>query len=288
MTKAVRAARGPRDYTIPSVDAAMRILRWLMDRGGTLSEISTAIALSKSTTYGLLKTLQKGFVVYDGVTKQYHLGVDLLGLGEAAARQLDYLATVRPVLRSLVEETNLTGIIAQRINDHLVVVHKEEGRSEIRATMSLGQVVPAGVGAMGKIFMAFGDAGEAPRGRSGGLTATGGAKTPKSAARLEEIRRRGYAASHEEYRLGINGVAAPVFDHRGRLTLVLCLIGFAASMSADMLASFGERLKGRCAEASRVLGHAKAVEPAGTVRDRAARSGQRLLSASARPSSRNG
>ncbi len=284
MTGAVRAIRRRRrDYTIPSVAAAMRILRWLVDRGGTLSQISTALSLSKSTTYGLLKTLQEGFVAYDGVTKRYHLGVDLLGLGEAAARQLDYVASVRPMLRSLVEETNLTGIIAQRINDHLVVVHKEEGRSEIRATMSLGQVVPAGVGAMGKTFTAFADAeGDSPHDRWGGFTANGAAKTPKSTASLEEIRRRGYATSLEEYRLGVNAVAAPVFDHRGRLALVLCLIGFAASMSSGTIGPLGERLKGRCAEASRVLGHTIAMQAAGTTGDRAARSSRRARSVSAR------
>ncbi len=256
-----------RDYTVPSIAAAMRILWWLMDRRATLSEISASLALSKSTAYAILKTLQGGFVSYNGATKRYFLGVELLGLGEAAARQLDHVETVKPFLRSLAEETNLTGIMAQRINDHLVVVHKEEGRTEIRATMSLGQVVPAGVGAMGKAFAAFAHR-EIGSGDGGSIAIAGveNAAPPKVLAALEEVRRCGYAASRGEYRLGVNAVAAPVFDYRGQLALVLCLIGFAASMSPEKLASYGGLLKTRCAEASRILGnHDRRSRDAGDV-----------------------
>lgn len=243
-----------RDYTIPSVAAAVQVLRWLMDRRGTLSQISAALSLSKSTTYAILKTLQGGVVAYDEATRCYRLGVELLRLGEAAVRQLEHIAPIKPVLRSVVDETNLTGILAQRLDGHLVVVHKEEGRSEIRATMSLGQVVPPGVGAMGKVFAAFWQpGGDSGRGGSPGSGERSG--SPKSKAALKEVRTHGYAASREEYRLGVNAVAAPVFDHRGQLALVLCLIGFAASMPIGRLASYGELLRARCADASRVLGH---------------------------------
>jgi len=227
-----------------------------MDRRGTLSQISNSLSLSKSSTYAILKTLQGGFVAYDDATRCYRLGVELLRLGEAAAHQLEHVAPIKPILRSLVDETNLTGILAQRVNGHLVVVHKEEGRSEIRATMSLGQVVPPGVGAMGKVFAAFAHSLDASlRGGSIGFGGGGRAGSLKATAVLDEVRRRGYAASREEYRLGVNAVAAPVFDHRGQVALVLCLIGFAASMPYERIASYGELLKARCADASRILGH---------------------------------
>ncbi len=251
MAERTARMRQRRDYTIPSVAAAMRILRWLMDRRGTLSQISTALSLSKSTTYAILKTLQGGVVAYDDATKCYRLGVELLRLGEAAAGQLEIIAPVKPVLRLLVDETNLTGIMAQRVNDHLVVAHKEDGRSEIRATMSLGHMVPPGVGAMGKVFAAF-----AHPERSSARTST---------AALEEIRKRGYATSRQEYRLGVNAVAAPVFNHRDEVVLVLCLIGFAGSMPFERMASLGELLRARCADASRLLGHGTEVHGASTM-----------------------
>src|ERR671930_1494751 len=115
-TEAEHGRGRDREYTVPSVAAATRILRWLVDRRATLTQIGEALALSKSTTYAILKTLQQaGLLGYDEATKQYYLGVQLLALGEAAANQLDYLATVKPLLRALASDTGLTGLIAQRI-----------------------------------------------------------------------------------------------------------------------------------------------------------------------------
>lgn len=82
MSKAARQApreRVARDYTVPSVATAARVLRWLRGRAATLSEMSDALEFSKSTAYGILKTLQQeGFVRYEEPTKQYRLGHELL------------------------------------------------------------------------------------------------------------------------------------------------------------------------------------------------------------------
>lgn len=230
-----------RDYSVPSVVTSARILDWLRDRRASLSQVCHALGLSKSSTFAILKTLQRaGLVGYEARSKQYFLGVRLLSLGEAAARQLDHLEICRPLLAELVEETRLTGIVAQRADDHLVVVHKLEGSAEVRATMSIGQVIPPGVSAMGKVLAAF--TGPERLGPGGASPA------------LERVRRVGYSTSFEEYRQGASAVAAPVFDHRGELALVISLIGFASSLPPGVAETFGERVRDRCAEASRALG----------------------------------
>ncbi len=236
-----------RDYTVRSVAATAQILRWLPDRRATLSQICRALSLSKSTAFAILKTLQQtGLLGYDQSSRHYFLGAELLGLGEAAARQLDQVSMIRPFLHALVNETRLTGIVAQRIDERLIVVHKEEGTTAIRATMSIGQVVPAGVGAMGKILAAFVNSADPATGRV----------TPRARSTLQRVRQRGYSTSYQEYRLGVNAVAAPVFDHRGALVLVLCLIGFAGAMPPETVESCGRLLRDRCSEASRALGRA--------------------------------
>lgn len=227
-----------RDYTVPSVAATVRVLRRLKDGRATLSQIARATSLSKSSAFAILKTLeQAGLLGCEASTRQYFLGVEVLSLGEAAAHQLDQVGTVKPLLRSLVEETRLTGIVAQNTHDRLVVVHKDEGNTEIRATMSLGQIVPAGVSAMGKVYAAY--------------AASGSSRLPPS---LQEVRRRGYSTSLGEYRLGVNAVAAPVFDHRSELALVLSLIGFASALPPEAFPRYGELIRRRGLEASRALG----------------------------------
>ncbi len=234
-----------RDYTVRSVAATAQILHWLRDRRATLSQICRALSLSKSTSFAILKTLQRaGLVGYDESSRHYFLGAELLGLGEAAARQLDPVSLIKPYLHALVKETRLTGIVAQRIDERLIVVHKEEGSTAIRPTMSIGQLVPPGVGAIGKVLAAFVTAEDSANGRA----------TPQGRSTLQRLRQRGYSTSYQEYRLGVNAVAAPVFDHRGALALVLCLIGFASAMPPEIVESCGRVLRDRCSEASRAMG----------------------------------
>lgn len=234
------------------------MLRWLRGRTATLSAMSDALEVSKSTAYGILKTLQQeGFVRYEESTKQYRLGHELLALGESAADALDYVASVKPPLRALVAETGLTALIAQPAADQLLIVHKEEGTAEVRATSSVGRLLPLGAGAMGKTYLAFSTDDPRVAGRKFRPTRS----TPKSitdparyAAELETTRKRGYATSFEEYRLGVNAVAAPVFDHHGRVALLVSLIGFASVLTPKAIGPYGERLRATCSRVSRALG----------------------------------
>lgn len=249
-----------RDYTVPSVAGAARMLDWLRERRGSLSEMSTALGISKSTAYAILKTLEQARLVdYDESTRHYRLGVELLALGEAAARQRDHVAAAKPHLRALVAEMGLTGLVAQPTAEALVVVHKEEGTADVRATMSVGQVLPPTAGALGKAHAAF--TGLDPRRdrrrwRPVAFTRRTITDPVRYAAELEATRRRGYATSFEEYRLGVNAVAAPIFDHRAEVVLLLALIGFANSLSKDVIGRYGERLAATAAAVSRELGGA--------------------------------
>lgn len=250
------ARAAPRDYTVPSVDAAVRVLRWLGARRGSLSEVGAALGISKSTAFAILKTLEReGLVEHDEATRRYSLGVGLLALGEAAVDQLDDLAAARAELSALVAQTGLTGLVARPIAKGLLIVHIEEGTADVRATMSVGQVVPLGAGAVGKAHLAF--SATDPR-RAGWRPVPYTPRTIVGPARygaeLDATRKRGYATSLEEYRLGVNAVAAPVFDRGGRVVLVVSLIGFASVLTRATIGGYGERVAPTALAASRRLG----------------------------------
>jgi DNA-binding IclR family transcriptional regulator len=244
-----------RDYAVPSVVAAARVLRWLRGRRATLSEVSQALHLSKSSAYGLLKTLQsEGLLAYDDDSRQYRLGVELLALGEAAAEALDHVATVKPLLRAVVTETGLTGLVAQPTRGELLIVHKEEGTAEVRATSSIGRFLPQGAGAMGKAYLAFARTGRTGPSRTPGTTPKSITDPARMLRELEVTRRRGYATSIEEYRLGVSAVAAPVLDHRGEVVLLVSLIGFASDLGPRTIDRVGALLRDTAVKASRAVG----------------------------------
>lgn len=248
-----------RDYQVPAVAAALKLLlhmRDMTESQTSLSEVSRAIGLSKSTVFGLLRTLETaGFVEMDPHTKRYSLGSALIGLGEAASARLDAVQVGRRHLHQAVLETGLTGILAKPLPDRFVVLYKEESQSEIRATMSVGQEVPH-AGAIGKVLLAHLNASE----RSARLADLEKAELvpsrpgPEREAEFERIRSRGYSVSQGEYRRGVNAVAAPIFDHSGRIGLVACLIGMAGSLTAQALQEAGRKLSRVAAHASQELG----------------------------------
>lgn len=253
------ANQAGRDYQVPAVAAALKLLlhlREMSERQSTLSEISRGVGMSKSTVFGLLRTLEMaGFVEMDPLTKRYGLGSTLIGLGEAASARLDAVQVGRRHLHQAVVASGLTGILAKPLPDRFVVLYKEESQSEIRATMSVGQEVPH-AGAIGKILLAYMDASERSERLSELEMADLIPSRPASEreAEYERIRADGYSVSQGEYRRGVNAVAAPIFDHTGRICLVACLIGMAGSLSSGALLEAGRKLGLVADRASQELG----------------------------------
>ena len=60
---------------------------------------------------------------------------------------------------------------------------------------------------------------------------------------LKEVRRKGYAVSYEEHTTGIFGIAAPIFDYSGQISMVIACIGFATNVNDDYVSFCGEKLK---------------------------------------------
>jgi DNA-binding IclR family transcriptional regulator len=74
-------------------------------------------------------------------------------------------------------------------------------------------------------------------------------------ADMARIVRRGYGAAPEETMLGINAVAAPVFDATDSCVASIALVGSIQFLPANPSASLLKNLKACAHEISRRLGH---------------------------------
>lgn len=61
-------------------------------------------------------------------------------------------------------------------------------------------------------------------------------------AEMELTRKRGYSISLQQYDLAQSGVAAPIFDHHGRVTRVLCSLAFSSELDAENVDRTGQLL----------------------------------------------
>jgi DNA-binding IclR family transcriptional regulator len=254
-------------HLAPAVAGAIRILEYLRDGDSghaSLTEIGRELRMSKSTVFGLLRTMEAFNVIEaDPLSKRYRLGSGLIRLGHIAASRLDSLQLGREPLKEAVLATGFTGILAKPLADRFLVLHVEESRAEIRATMSAGQEVPLTGGAIGKVVLAFSPPAEAEEKLSKIARKRFTRQTiidPRSYRKeLQATRVAGYSVSRSEYRAGVNAVAAPIFDHSGNVSLVGCLIGLADSMPDPEIRKAGLVLRRTCAHTSRALGFAPAL-----------------------------
>lgn len=246
---------------VPAVEAAIKILEYLSrfkTRERSLSQISKNLFINKSTCHRILKLLnQYRFVSFDKETKQYNLGSYLIVLGSRAIELIDYLKLAKLHLKWVCEQTGLTSVLLEPVsNDRLMYVAKEEPEQPdhpFHVTVQLGQHFPLTSASFGKCYLAYIEEEKMKeiiqKVAFKQFTDKSITDLKKFQQSLHEVRRKGYAVSCEEHTRDVFGVAAPIFDYFGNVTMVIACIGFASRMSEEHVSFCGEKLK----EASRKI-----------------------------------
>jgi len=237
-------------YSVPAVEAAIRLLNCLSTSGGrgkSLAEACDELAIARSTGFNILKTLERhGVVEFDPHSKRYELGWALARLGAAVSEQKSFVVTARPLLRELGRETGLTCVLAQRVEDQLIMVHKEESSNDIRVTATVGERYPLAAGAIGKALMAQMSDEEVRSyiARKGlpGHTATSVVEPDLFLEELAAVRAGGYATSREEYVRGVNVVASPVPVGGGLSALAIAALGLVSSLPEERFPECGPQV----------------------------------------------
>ena len=215
--------REPAPGTIRSVDKVVDILELLglESRGLPISELAGRLQLNVSTAHHLLATLKaRGLVAQDERTKVYRIGSRLVALVSRFLLGTDlYPAAVSAVdeLREVSGETSYLSILQDgEIN---VIIALTGSRPVQARRMHRPSQSNLHSTASGKLLLAF----QPPVQAATLLAAVDRPPfTPHTITDLDEllrelaaIRARGYALDREEDYIGVQCVAAPVFDGNG-------------------------------------------------------------------------
>ena len=209
-----------------------------------LTTIAGSVDLSLSTTLRILGTLErKGFITRDDSTKRYSLGPRLLGLASAAQRMNDLAAIALPFMQDLntLHDETISLYIAS--GTQRVCIQRIDSTQTLRQVVSIGDILPLGVGSGGKVLTAW-LAVEDPN-----FDLVTYAPT-LSRASIEQIRQNGFATSFNERGEGIYGVAAPVRNHLGKVVAALSLSGPTARFHPEKLASLAVSIVDKAREIS--------------------------------------
>jgi DNA-binding IclR family transcriptional regulator len=216
---------------VRSVDRAASLLLELGECGGDagVTELARRLGLHKSTASRLLATLEKrGLVEQDEETGKYRLGLVVIRLAEHAERTLDLRAIAMPELDRLARATRETTGIGVVDGDQVLTVAQADGPNLVAMGDWTGRGVPLHSVAAGKVLLASMPEREILRLVRRGLqqftdrTITG---LEPLLEELAKVRRRGYATAFGEYDHGMNAIATPVHDARGRVIAALDVWG---------------------------------------------------------------
>jgi len=223
------------------------------------TELAQRLGLHKSTVHRIASFLaSRGFLIQDGSTAKYRLGLKLVELGSLALRQMDVRRAARPYIRELARRTEESVFLALRDGDVAVYIDIAESPRPISITAYIGRRAPLHCTGTGKVLLANLPESEIDHiiECTGLHRYTANTLTDPYALKqhLATIRTQGYAIDNEENQEGIVGVAAPVLDGAGRVIAAISLAGPSVRLRPRLLEIIAE-VKETARTISLALGH---------------------------------
>lgn len=226
-----------------------------------LFEIARHTGLNKTTAKRLLSNLtDRRYLQQDPKTKAYRLGLRLFELGGIVFSSFSLRKAAAHPMSILENETGAAVLLGVMMENQLAYVDKREGEGVIRVPSNIGWRKPLHFGVLGMVLMAYMGTDQVDvileQYPLTSYTSRSITDTDRFKARLEEIRRRGYAVERSEAVEGVAGIAAPVWNYTRKVIAALGIIFPSRRVSSKKaLKDMASRLKEACNEISADLGY---------------------------------
>lgn len=224
---------------IQSVERAFSILEFFQKANyaeHSLKELSEALELNKSTTFGLVNTLANlGYLQQNPENQKYSLGLRVLNFSNAVRAQNLIIRAVHPYLEQINRKYGETVHCAVPQNTSVIYVDKVEAVSSIYISTQIGTQNALHCTGVGKCVLAYLPPYEQERVLSSPLQAmTDNTITTPQQLRecIQQVRKNGYATDNEEISVGLSCVAVPVFSAAETVSCAISVSGMTARIQA--------------------------------------------------------
>lgn len=250
------------DLHVRAVGRAVSILeQFTLDRPEpTLTEISSGIGLSKSTTHRLLSTLEaEEMVEFDRKSARYRLGLKVFRLGTVASKSMQLVKQAEPLLRNIAEETDETSLLLVADGSEALCLLRFDGEYQVRVLfLERGKRSPFNCGAAERVLLAHLPdeqweevvADHVRHMTQYSLVSRGDLERDR-----REIREHGYALGWEDLILHSCAVGAPVRNAEGVVVAAVSISGIVQRFSVERLPDLIRRIMQLGDDLSRRLGY---------------------------------
>ena len=223
------------------------------DRTVGVTEIARAIGVDKSSASRLARTLAAhGYLQRDPASRRYRLGPKMrhavIAGGAAGLREL-----ARPFLYLLMKQSGECAHTAVHARGMALIIDDVESASSLRVAGGVGRLNPLHCTAVGKVFLAFGDA--VPGGELEARTYRTITDHEALRRHIEAIREQGYTFDDEENEIGVRCLAAPVRGDTGDTLACIGISGPTTRVTDAALPRLVSLVLGVSRELSSALGY---------------------------------
>ena len=228
------AAEAGEARSIGSIAVGFTLIRALQahPRAMSLKQLAAAAGMTPGRAHAYLASFRAIGLVRQGEEGgPYDLGPYALALGASALARLDLREVAEPAMRRFHAVTGEGIYLSVWSGQAPVIVSRLDGARALPLTIRVGYALPLETSATGRVFLAF-----LPEAMRQAEAAPG--RGPTAAAGLgrilQAVRHHGLARADSLIYTGLNAVAAPVFDHEGRLAGTLTALGPAGELDTRL------------------------------------------------------
>jgi DNA-binding IclR family transcriptional regulator len=247
----------------------LAVLEWLAraPKACRVVDVAQALNLPRSNAHRTLQTLVAcGWAVQDPATSSYRASLRLFELGALVDGAVDLKSLLHPHLAQLAQDTGETIHLTVLQGAEIVYLDKFDSPLPVAAYSRIGGRAPAYSVASGKAMLAALnlDTGALAQ-QLGHVSGPLPSHTPNTLttldalqADLQRTRTRGWAENREEWRLGVCGLGAPVFNARAEVVAAVGMSVPSIRFTRAQARHLADQLSTCASAASQALGYRQA------------------------------
>lgn len=244
----------------------LAVLETLADMQGqarVIEDVAARTGLSRSNAHRTLQTLMHaGYVERDPDDGSYRGTLKMFAVGVRQQGQLDVRKIAPPHMAALARDCGETIHLSILDGTDVIYIDKIDSIQPIRAYSMVGGRAPAHAVATGKALLAaqaptYLDAWPSRLERYTEATIT---QRDVLQQELAKVRRAGHAVNRGEWRAGVGGLAAAVFNGFERPVAALGISGPLERLTPSRMKALAPPLIEVAAQLSRAMGHTKPMD----------------------------
>ncbi|MTJ84250.1 MAG: IclR family transcriptional regulator [Telmatospirillum sp.] len=219
------------DTGVKSVQVALDIIEAVAasETEVGVSELASRLGLTKATVFRHLKTLvERNYLVQNSRTTRYRLGIQCHLLGQISSNRVDLLSASEEAATLLRDETGQSVVVSAVRMSGLVVLATHLGPSPLQIGERPGSELSLYGSAQGRVAVAFSRKpllAQVKRQKKEPFTPHTITEWPDLETKFRETYERGWADAPEELLLGLNALAAPIFDDTADCIGAIAIVG---------------------------------------------------------------